>query len=178
MEVAYMIFFNIWVCIYRDDILKKILFIFEREREREQGWAWERDRGRSKVSTEQGPRCPGPWDHDLIQKQMLNGLSYPGAPEMTFLKQKTYLTFFYFEYFQVFSLIRALIIKAIIVVQYYLYKMFIKSFKMIYFRVQSLYYCIWITQGLIADTHSRPTGFEYFKIANSQWVCIFKKYIR
>ena len=29
---------------------------------------------------------PGPWDHDLSQRQVLNHLSHPGAPACLFLE--------------------------------------------------------------------------------------------
>ena len=35
---------------------------------------------------------PGPWDHDLSQRQMLNQLSHPGAPSVNSLSLREFLT--------------------------------------------------------------------------------------
>jgi len=68
----------------------KLLFIYltEREREHKQGQE-EREK--------QAPRCaesltqgliPGPWDHDLSQRQPLHRLSHPGAPGSFFFHRR------------------------------------------------------------------------------------------
>jgi len=49
----------------------------------------------SPLSREPNPRTPGPQDHDLIQSQMLNQLSHPGAPGILFLGVKLILVFQY-----------------------------------------------------------------------------------
>ena len=65
----------------------KRLYLREREKEHKQGAGAER--GRSKLPTEQrtqqrGALIPGPWNHDLSQRQTLNRLSHPGAPAHLF----------------------------------------------------------------------------------------------
>jgi len=71
----------------------KILFIYLFDREQEWEREWEREnasRGSKRQREKQAPhwaRSPtwasisGPWDHDLSQRQTLNGLSHPGIPE-------------------------------------------------------------------------------------------------
>ena len=64
----------------------KFLYIYLTERERESASTSRgscRQRGRSRLLTQQGS-IPGPWDHDLSQRQTLNQLSYPRAPWMNF----------------------------------------------------------------------------------------------
>ena len=54
----------------------------ERERDHKQGGGVDREAG-SPLNKEPDVRqdsIPGPWDHDLSRRQMLNRLSHPGAP--------------------------------------------------------------------------------------------------
>ena len=70
-------------------------FIFLRfhllEREHKQG-EWQRQREKQAPCWAGNPMwglIPGPWDHNLSLRQMLNWLSHPGAPIFTIFK-KTY----------------------------------------------------------------------------------------
>ena len=70
-------------CIYYT-LVFKFLFIWEK---REQAWAEGRGRGKgSRAGTWTGGLIPGPWDHDLSQRQMVNWLSYQGAPHLLYFK--------------------------------------------------------------------------------------------
>ena len=74
----------------------KSLFIWQRERDHKHTQKSRGSkRGRSRLHTEQGARriwgsIPGPWDHDLSRRQMLNRLSHPGIPRfsLTILRQQ------------------------------------------------------------------------------------------
>lgn len=70
-------------------IFKDFIFMYSFEREREHKQGDGRGRGRSKLPAEQGVLCRAPsqdpWDHDLSQRPMLNRLSQPGAPSLSFL---------------------------------------------------------------------------------------------
>ena len=81
-------------------IILSLYYLFDREREREQastskrGGRWrerEKDTPCWPGSPTQG-LIPGPWDHDLSQRQMLNGLSHPGTPKRW---QFVWLTLYY-----------------------------------------------------------------------------------
>ena len=77
--------------------LRRILFDWQRERERacshvhaQVGRLAGRRRGRGRLPCWMGSPTwvliPGPWDHYLSQRQMLNWLSHPGSPNLNFLK--------------------------------------------------------------------------------------------
>ena len=53
------------------------------------GWAEGEGEADSPLSRElMRGLIPGPWDHDLSQRQMLNHLSHPGAPNKILKKKK------------------------------------------------------------------------------------------
>ena len=65
-------------------VFKNILFIHLREREHEWEWREGQRKGRSRLPAEGGSPTqglvPGPQDHDLSQRQVLNKLSHQGTP--------------------------------------------------------------------------------------------------
>ena len=46
-------------------------------------------RGRSRLPVKQQGSIPGPWDHDLSQRQILNQLSHRATPIDKILKNKS-----------------------------------------------------------------------------------------
>ena len=87
-------------------ILQNILFIYltERERERERtsrGNSRQREREKQASCWARNPMwgwIPGPRDHDLSQRQTLNRLSQPGAPQKPHFFLTSYLFFLRFIY--------------------------------------------------------------------------------
>ena len=79
-----------------NDFLKKILFTYLTERQKSREREREHKQGQQKGEGEAGSplrwepmlpgSIPGPWNHDLGWRQMLNWFTHLGAPEMIFLK--------------------------------------------------------------------------------------------
>ena len=68
------------------NILLKILFIYLRETERSQAGGGAEGEGEASSPLSKEPNLglrgliPGPWDHDLSQREVINWLSHPGVP--------------------------------------------------------------------------------------------------
>ena len=69
--------------------IKKIFLMFTFyfwERERHGAWVGEGQREKETQNSKQAPCCQHkPWNHDLSWSRMLNQLSHPGTPTLTFL---------------------------------------------------------------------------------------------
>ena len=74
-----------FICI----ILTHFIYLTERGGEHSMGSTRQREREKQAPCRARSPMMwgsiPGPWDHDLSQRQMLNQLNHPGAPTLLVL---------------------------------------------------------------------------------------------
>ena len=93
-QVPIMNFYNFLLSLknIKISLFKKDLFIYL--------FIWERAQQKEREREKQTPRwagspmqglIPGPWDHDLSQRQMLNRLSHPGASTKHLLHEHTWV---------------------------------------------------------------------------------------
>ena len=110
VSAAYFFFLKVWKFVL---FLRFYLSIYLRETELESMWgsdhegAGRKGRGRSRLSAEQGAvqtlcwagsptqdSIPGPRNHDLNRRQMLNWLNHPDVPFLEVLEESLWLCLF------------------------------------------------------------------------------------